>query len=68
MPDEIRISAQEANEKVRRGDAALLDVVGDGAWRALREVPAGAIRLAPSEARERIASLPRAKAFAVFCT
>jgi hypothetical protein len=68
VPDDIRIGPREAYEKVRRGETVLLDAIGDAAWRSLREVPAGSVRLPPSEAAERIDRLPRDKAYAVFCT
>ncbi|OLC56188.1 MAG: hypothetical protein AUH85_07050 [Chloroflexi bacterium 13_1_40CM_4_68_4] len=68
MSDDIRITPRAAHESVSRGEALLLDVIGDAAWRSLREVPAGAIRLPPEEAVERLDRLPRDKSFAVFCT
>ncbi|TMD62021.1 MAG: hypothetical protein E6I87_00880 [Chloroflexi bacterium] len=68
MSDDLRITPQAANEGIRRGDTILLDVVGEAAWRSLREVPAGSIRLPPEEAVERSDRLPRDKSFAVFCT
>jgi rhodanese-related sulfurtransferase len=67
MSGAIAISPRDAQEKVRRG-AVLLDVVGDAAWPALRETPAGALRLPPSEVRERSDRLPRDRAVVAFCT
>ena len=42
MADDIKVSPAEANAKIDRGEAVLLDVVGESTWRSLREVPAGA--------------------------
>ena len=68
MADDIKVSPAEANEKIVRGEAVLLDVVGESTWRSLRQVPAGAIRLSPGDAAAFIGRLPQGRAFAVFCT
>jgi hypothetical protein len=68
MDEPISISATDAYAKVTRGEAIVLDVVGDAVWRSLHEVPAGALPLPPSDAAERIGALPRGKAFLAYCT
>ena len=56
--DEIRISPSDAAKRVESGAAMLLDVVTESAWRSLREVPRGAVRIPPEELSSRLDEIP----------
>lgn len=66
--NEIRISPRDAFAKVNAGEAFLLDVVTSAAWRSLRVVPAGALRIPPEQLAERLGEIPKAPAAIAFCT
>jgi hypothetical protein len=66
--NEIRISAREAAKRVESGNTILLDVVGESAWRSLREVPLGALRIPPDEISSRLGEIPNGLAVIAFCT
>ena len=66
--DEQLIEAAEGARLVERGEAILIDVTESGAWAALREVPAGSLRVTPSEFGERIAELPKERVLITYCT
>ena len=62
------IAPAEAARLVASGEAILIDVTESGAWSLLREVPAGSLRITPSEFRERVAELPRERTLIAYCT
>jgi rhodanese-related sulfurtransferase len=66
--DEVRISPSDAAKRVASGKAILLDVVGESAWRSLREVPRGAVRIPPDEISSRLDEIPGGRAVVAFCT
>ena len=66
--NEIRISPRDAAKRVESGNTILLDVVGESAWRSLREVPRGALRVPPDEISSRLAEIPDGRAVIAFCT
>ncbi len=66
--DEKFIGPAEAARLVASGEAILVDVTESGAWAALRQVPAGSLRITPSEFRERVADLPMERVLITFCT
>lgn len=68
MADDQFIEPAEAARLVERGLAILIDVTESGAWATLREVPAGSLRVTPSEFRERIAELPKERVLITYCT
>lgn len=68
VADDQFIGPAEAARLVERGEAILIDVTESGAWAALREVPAGSLRVTPSEFRERIAELPKERVLITYCT
>jgi hypothetical protein len=47
--DDLRIGPAQAAEKVDAGTAFLLDVVTEGSWQSLRQVPKGRLRIPPDE-------------------
>jgi rhodanese-related sulfurtransferase len=66
--NEVRISPSDAAKRVESGNAVLLDVVGESAWRALRDVPRGAVRIPPDEISSRLDEIPDGRAVIAFCT
>lgn len=66
--NEIRISPSDAAKRVESGNAILLDVVAEAAWRSLREVPRGAVRIPPEEISSRLDEVPGGRAVIAFCT
>ena len=62
------IAPAEAARLVASGEAILIDVTESGAWSLLREVPAGSLRITPSEFRERVAELPIERTLIAYCT
>jgi rhodanese-related sulfurtransferase len=66
--DDLRIDPQEAARKIASGEAFLLDVVTEGAWRSLRQVPQGALRIPPEAFADRLAEIPSGRAAIAFCT
>ncbi len=67
-PDDLRIDPQDAARKLAAGEAFLLDVVTEGAWRSLPRVPKGALRIPPEEIASRLAEIPADRAAIAFCT
>ncbi len=68
VADDQFIGPAEAARLVERGLAILIDVTESGAWAALSHVPAGSLRVTPSEFRERIAELPKERVLITYCT
>ena len=66
--NDLRISPSDAAKRVESGNAILLDVVGESAWRSLREVPRGAVRIPPEEISSRLHEIPEGLAVIAFCT
>lgn len=66
--DAPSIGPVDAARLVRDEGAILIDVVSSGAWSALREVPAGSLRVPPAEFRERVADLPKERTLITYCT
>jgi rhodanese-related sulfurtransferase len=66
--DDLRISPRQAAEKIDAGTAFLLDVVTEGSWHSLRQVPKGALRIPPEEINARWGEIPRGRAAIAFCT
>ena len=66
--DDLRISSRDAAKKIEAGEAILLDVVTEAAWRSLRQVPSGALRIPPEEIGDRWSEIPRQRAVIAFCT
>ena len=66
--DDLRIDPHDAAKKVESGEAFLLDVVTEAAWRSLPRVPKGALRIPPEEIVERLAEVPTGRAAIAFCT
>ncbi len=66
--DQQFIAPADAARMVESGQAILIDVTESGAWAALREVPAGSLRVTPSEFRQRVAELPTERVLITYCT
>jgi rhodanese-related sulfurtransferase len=66
--NDVRISPSDAAKRVESGSAVLLDVVGESAWRSLREVPRGAMRIPPEQISSRLDEIPDGRAVIAFCT
>jgi rhodanese-related sulfurtransferase len=66
--DDVRIEPRDAARRVASGEAFLLDVVTEGAWRSLARVPKGALRIPPEEISDRWDEIPRGRAAIAFCT
>lgn len=66
--DDLRIDPEVAAKKLDSGEAFLLDVVTESAWRSLPRVPRGALRVPPDEIVDRLAEVPAGRAAIAFCT
>lgn len=66
--DDLRIEPAQAAEMIAAGTAFLLDVVTEGSWQSLRQVPKGALRIPPEQIKQRWSEIPRGRAAIAFCT
>ncbi len=64
----IRISVEEAKEKVDQDDAIILDVVDPGAYEELSEKIAGAVRIDPRDIQSEFEQLPKEETILSYCT
>ena len=68
LPADVLISPAEARIRIERGDAIVLDLIGDDSWARLEAAPKNALRIRPSEFRARLPGLPRERELLSLCT
>lgn len=67
-PADVLISPTEAKRRIGRGEAIVLDLIGDESWAALTAAPKNALRIPPSEFRARLPGLPKERELLSLCT
>jgi rhodanese-related sulfurtransferase len=69
MPDEIRISADELERRIKAGEEfTILDVRNAGAWAEARNTAKDAIRVPLADADQIIPTIPTDKPIVAYCT
>ena len=68
LPADVLISPADARIRIERGDAIVLDLIGDDSWARLEAAPKNALRIPPSEFRARLPGLPRERELLSLCT
>ncbi len=67
-PADVLISPAEAKDRIGRGEAIVLDLIGDESWAGLDSAPKNALRIPPSEFRARLPGLPKERELLALCT
>ena len=67
-PADVLISPTEAKARIERGEAIVLDLIGDESWAGLGSAPKNALRIPPSEFRARLPGLPKERELLSLCT
>jgi rhodanese-related sulfurtransferase len=68
LPADVLISPAEARARIDRGDAIILDLIGDESWARLDAAPKNALRIPPSQFRARLPGLSRERELLSLCT
>jgi len=68
LPADVLISPAEARARIDRGDAIILDLIGDESWARLDAAPKNALRIPPSQFRVRLPGLSRERELLSLCT
>lgn len=67
-PADVLISPSEARARIERGEAIVLDLIGDESWAGLGSAPKNALRIPPTEFRARLHGLPKERELLSLCT
>jgi len=67
-PADVLISPTEAKARIERGEAIVLDLIGDESWAGLASAPKNALRIPPAEFRSRLPALPKERELLSLCT
>ena len=67
-PADVLISPVEAKGRIDRGEAIVLDLIGEDSWARLDTAPKNALRIPPTEFRARLPGLPKERELLSLCT